>query len=406
MESESEKSKLQAEALPPMSEKRKLKILFLEDSLEDCLLNLREVRKAGYDPEWKCVESRVEFLSALETFPPDIILSDYSMPQFTATTALELLREKDKVTPFIMISGTVGEEIAVEMLKKGADDYLLKDRLSRLGQSVRKAMEQKELLLEKIRVDAEILRVEKLLQQSQKMEALGTLAGGIAHDFNNILTPIMGYSEMCMKTVEENSKSHYLLEQIHSASMRATQLVGQIMAFSRHKDTDKKPVQVQTVIGEVLKLVRGSIPASVEIVQDVDSDCGAILADPTQVHQILMNLCTNACHAMKEKGGTLTVALKEVSLDRNDSLLLSPGSYLKLEVSDTGTGIDETIIDRIFEPYFTTKMPGEGTGFGLSLVYKIVKDLGGEINVMSRVGEATTFIIHFPLMGNAGTLPA
>ncbi len=401
MESESEKSKLQADVILPRPERRKLKMLILEDSLEDCFLNLREVRKAGYDPEWKCVESRADFLSALETLSPDIILSDYSMPQFNASTALDLLREKDKVTPFIMISGTVGEEVAVEMLKKGANDYLLKDRLSRLGQSVRKAMDQKELLLEKMRVDEEILRVGKLLQQSQKMEALGTLAGGIAHDFNNILTPIMGYSEMCMKTVGKETRTYYLLEQIQSASVRAARLVGQIMAFSRNKDSDKTPMQVQMVIGEVLKLISVNIPASVVIVQDIDSDCRAVLADPTQIHQILMNLCTNACHAMKEKGGTLKVSLKEGLLDRNNSLLLNPGAYLKLEVSDTGTGISESIIDRIFEPYFTTKMPGEGTGFGLSLVYKIVKDFGGVINVASRVGEGSTFIIHIPVTGNA-----
>ena len=147
MEAESEKSKLKSDIQPPMPVIRKLKVLILEDSPEDCELNLREVRKAGYAPEWKCVDSQADFLAALETFSPEIILSDYSMPQFNASTALELLREKDKITPFIMISGTVGEELAVEMLKKGANDYLLKDRLSRLGQSIRKAMEQKKIIL-------------------------------------------------------------------------------------------------------------------------------------------------------------------------------------------------------------------------------------------------------------------
>ena len=298
----------------------KLRVLILEDDLNDCEFNLREIRKAGYDPEWKRVDSKRDFISALETFSPEIILSDYSMPQFNASAALDILREKDKVTPFIMISGTVGEEIAVDMMRKGANDYFLKDRLSRLGQSIRKAMEQKKILLDKMRADEEILRMEKRLLQSQKMESLGTLAGGIAHDFNNILTPILGYSEVCLLSVKKDTNLHSHLEEIRLAAKRAKELVGQILAFCRREEYVKKPIKVLPVVKEVLKLIRASIPLSIDIVQDLDQDCGFILADPTQIHQVMMNLCTNAFHAMERTGGQLNITVKN---SESHSLFLS-----------------------------------------------------------------------------------
>lgn len=239
-------------------------------------------------------------------------------------------------------------------------------------------------------------RLESQLIQSQKMEAIGTLAGGIAHDFNNILGAMMGYSEMMLMDIDENSVQYNYLQQVMSAGMRAKDLVKQILTFSRQKEQDRKPMMLDKVVAEALNLLRASLPTTIDIRVKLDSVQGSIMADPTQVHQILMNLCTNAAHAMENKG-VLEVALEddEMMNDRkkND---LEPGEYIKLIVKDTGKGMDQAIIKRIFEPYFTTKEQGKGTGMGLAVVHGIVKSYGGTIRVHSDIGAGTVFEIFFP----------
>ncbi len=242
------------------------------------------------------------------------------------------------------------------------------------------------------------VKLERQLNQAQKMEALGTLSGGIAHDFNNILGIIFGYSEMALLDIEQGSQVRDNLQQVLKAANRARDLVQQILAFSRQSEQERKPLQIGLVVKEALKMLRSSLPSTIEIKEEVKSK-GAIHADPTQVHQILMNLCTNAGHAMREKGGTLYVSLDDLVLDDLMSAQypgLNPGPYLRLSVSDTGHGMDQSIMDRIFEPFFTTKGPGEGTGMGLAVVHGIVRSYGGTITVYSEPGNGTTFHIYLP----------
>jgi len=248
--------------------------------------------------------------------------------------------------------------------------------------------------------------LEAQLRQAQKMEAIGTLAGGIAHDFNNILGAIMGYTDMALTDPKVDDRLRRYLNQVYMAGERATDLVKQILAFSRQSDQKPRPLRVSPIVKEVLKLLRASLPTTIKIRQDIQSDMDTVLADPTQIHQILMNLCTNAAHAMRETKGDLKVSLGPVEVKPPDTLIihhdLSPGMYLKLTVSDAGIGIAPDIMDRIFNPFFTTKDTGEGTGLGLSVVHGIVKSYHGTITVESEMGKGTAFHVYLPLLKETG----
>jgi PAS domain S-box-containing protein len=243
-------------------------------------------------------------------------------------------------------------------------------------------------------------QLELQLQQAQKMEALGTLAGGIAHDFNNILAAIIGYSEIAVAESEKDSTTQGYLKRVLEAGERARALVKQILAFSRQGGIEPKPVQVKLIVKEVLNLLRASLPATIEIEQKIESDA-MVMADPTQIHQVMMNLTTNAGYAMSEKGGRLTVALAQMELDRSftDQYTdIEPGPYLKLTVSDTGSGIAPEHLNRVFDPFFTTKPKGEGTGMGLAVVHGIVSRLNGAIRVTSTPGVRTCFELFLPVI--------
>lgn len=249
------------------------------------------------------------------------------------------------------------------------------------------------------RAEAEKQELEAQLRQVHKMDAIGTLAGGVAHDFNNILAAILGYSEMALDDIPENSPVRYQVEQVIKAGNRAKELVKQILAFSRKEVQGQVSVQIQLIVDEALKLLRSSIPTSVNIITNIDPTCGNILADPTHIHQVVMNLCTNAAHAMDENGGELKVELISTELKNEDLLKkpeLKPGPYIQLSVKDTGVGIGQSDLDRIFDPYFTTKEFGKGTGMGLSVVLGIVKGFGGMIEVDSMLGKGTAFTVFFP----------
>ena len=247
--------------------------------------------------------------------------------------------------------------------------------------------------------------MELQLQHTQKMEAVGTLAGGIAHDFNNILTAIIGYSELIKFKVDTESSAHKDIQEILKAGMRAKELVQQILLFSRKRDQKSKPLDPIPIVKEALKLLRASIPTTIEIRKDIPESCGKVIADPTKIHQIIMNLTTNSYHAMKDTGGIIGVTLKEVYLGEAEAAYLDvniiAGKYIKIEVSDNGHGIDRKILKKIFDPYFTTKSQGEGSGLGLSLVMGIVNSFGGAIKVYSEPGEGTTFNIFFPALATA-----
>ncbi|MCP4119389.1 MAG: response regulator [Desulfobacteraceae bacterium] len=254
-------------------------------------------------------------------------------------------------------------------------------------------------LSDRLRTLEEKKKLEKRLNHYQKMEAIGTLAGGIAHDFNNILFPIMGYSEMLFEDLPEESPEYRKVKKIYKAANRAKELTMQILTFSRQAEQEQSPVQYQLIVKEALKLLRASIPKDIEIIQNIKPGGSPVFADPAKLHQIIMNLCTNAFHAVQESGGRFEVRMDEVDIC-SDAILgnpgLEPGAYIHLSVSDTGHGIDQEILPMIFDPYFTTKENGKGTGLGLSVTYGIVKDLNGDIKVYSEPGKGTTFHVYLP----------
>lgn len=240
-------------------------------------------------------------------------------------------------------------------------------------------------------------QLQKQLLQSQKMEAIGTLAGGIAHDFNNILGALLGYAELLRTDLPEGTRGRSNLEQIIVAGLRAKELVKQILTFSHQVEQEFGEVQLSKLVKEVLKLLRASLPPSIEIKTELRDEDGVVVADATQMHQVLMNLCTNAYHAMEEGGGTLTIELdKEQVTEAGRIPGLQPGTYLKLTVCDTGCGMDSDTIRHIFDPFYTTKPPGQGTGLGLAVVHGILKSHGGFIHVSSEAGKGSTFEIFLP----------
>ena len=235
------------------------------------------------------------------------------------------------------------------------------------------------------------------LIQAQKMEAIGNLAGGIAHDFNNILSSIIGFTELALDEASKGTLLEDSLQEVYSAGKRAKDLVKHILAFARQSDEERSPIQPRAIVKEVIDFIRSTIPTTIEIQHDIKSE-SLILGNSTQVHQILMNLCTNAAYAMEDSGGTLNLSLKDVFIDKEKlSTGIKPGDYIEIMVSDTGTGIAPEIIDSIFEPYFTTKAQGEGTGIGLAMVQGIIESYGGKINVESRLGKGATFTIYLPV---------
>ncbi|NCC52597.1 MAG: PAS domain-containing sensor histidine kinase [Spartobacteria bacterium] len=250
-------------------------------------------------------------------------------------------------------------------------------------------------------VEAERSRLEAQLLQTQRLETIGTLAGGIAHDFNNILTPILGYTEMALRDTDEDSQIRRGLQEVVKAANRAKDLVQQILDYTHHVAQEHQPVGLHLIVKEALRFLRASLPSTIVITEAIDRDIPPVMADPSQLHQVIMNLCTNAAYAMRENGGALCVSLAELgdlSELYEEGRELDECTYLRLSVSDTGTGIDIETMKHIFEPFFTTKQSGEGTGLGLSVVHGIVLSHGGEIKVDSQVGVGSSFHVYLPCL--------
>jgi PAS domain S-box-containing protein len=251
----------------------------------------------------------------------------------------------------------------------------------------------------KKRAEEERKALDARLNQTQKMEAIGTLAGGIAHDFNNILSAIIGYTELSLLNLTKEGKIRSHLDKVLTASQRAKDLVSQILSFSRQAEIEMRPVHVGLIVNEALKLIRATLPSTIKINKNIAENTGRIMGEPAQIHQVLMNLCTNAAHAMQEKGGKLDVTIEETSILHNSSVYypnLKPGEYIKISVRDTGDGIDPEIKERIFEPFFTTKEKGKGTGMGLSVVHGIVRSHKGDVMFKSEPPNGTTFEVLLP----------
>ena len=258
----------------------------------------------------------------------------------------------------------------------------------------------------RVRAEAERDRLEAQVRQAQKLEAVGTLAGGIAHDFNNILTAIMNYTALAvMDSPPENIMVHDYLTQIGKASHRARELVRQILMFSRREEKVRVPVRLETVMADVASLVRSTLPATIAIVAKPGAKLPLVVADPTQLHQVLLNLCVNAGQAIGDEPGSLTLAAREVRLEETREARhaqLPPGTYVQIDVADTGCGMDAATVERMFEPFFTTKRSSGGTGLGLAVVHGIVRSHGGSIEVRSAVGRGTTFEVLLPAQVETG----
>ncbi|GAB6096206.1 chemotaxis protein CheB [Desulfatiferula olefinivorans] len=309
--------------------------------------------------------------------------------------ALALEEAQLKGTPFCLEYRIVTHTSVLRTIQViGATDRETNGTVNRIFGTVQDITERK-------RAEDEKIHLEKQLQQAHKMEAIGTLAGGIAHDFNNILTIIMANTELILANpdVNENTQTH--LEQINIASLRARDLIQQLLNYSRKSDLLQKPINMATVVKESLRFLRASIPKSIDITENIMDSTGTIVADPTQIHQVMLNLCSNAADAMQETGGSLSVELAAVYLDGEQMERypgLNPGPHIRLCVKDTGSGIPLDIQKRIFEPFYTTKETGKGTGMGLAMVHGIVKNHMGHINVQSRLGIGTLFEILLPKM--------
>ncbi len=366
-------------------------------------------------------EKHEEFIAILKASPDPVLVYDsldhvqYLNNAFTATFGWRLSDVKGKRIPFIpegqqksscdLFVGKNNEvaeaAIRFETTRYTKDGSLLNISLSAApikgnkGEMVGIVVNMKDI--------TELKKMELNLQQAQKMESIGKLAGGIAHDFNNILFPILGHTEMLLNDTSNDNVFHTKLEKIYSAALRAKDLVKQILTFSRQESSELKLMKMQPIVKEALKLIRSSISTTIEMKQNIRENCGLVKADPTQIHQVIMNLTTNAFHAMEEKGGELKVNLKEVQLGESEitTMDMTPGVYALLTVADTGQGMDKSLIKKIFDPFFTTKHVGKGTGMGLSVVHGIVKNMEGAIQVNSEPGIGTEFFVYLPLANNS-----
>ena len=373
-----------------------LRALLVEDSEDDALLLVRELKRGGYDIEHLRVDSSVALHSALDSGKWDIVLSDYSMPGFSGTEALSVLRGRNVDIPFIFVSGTIGEEMAVSALKSGAQDYVLKGNLKRLLSAVERALREAEGKKERRRLETQV-------NQLARFEAIGRLAGGIAHDFNNVLGSILGWAELGQGDLPEGHRARERLLKIRAQAERAAALTRQLLAFARRQVLQPQNLDVNALVSESVSLMGKVIGENVHIELSLAPEMEPAWADASQIEQIVMNLCINARDAMPN-GGRLAISTQATELkpDANEYRpYIRPGRYILLSVADTGTGMDTVALDHIFEPFFTTKEPGKGTGLGLATVYGIVKQHNGIIEVESEQGKGTRFRVYLPVGAGA-----
>lgn len=362
-----------------------------------------------------------------------VVVADQIMPEMEGITFLRKVKERRPVTVRMMMTAQADMNMALNAINQGSifrlvlkpwdaiemktavknaiDLYEVKSDIQRLWRITRSQNELLQELNQQLikKVDEQSIEIKEIekerrafeaqLIQSQKMEALGTLAEGIVHDFNNILSGIMGHTEIASIMVDENPQVKGILNKALSGCKRAKGLTNQILSFSRPCEEEPRPIHISPIIKEAIKLIVASLPPNIKILQNIENNKGVVEADPTRIHQILMNLCTNSAHAMGAKGGVLEVSLVSEDLDADEVATyhyLKPGSHLKLSVRDTGHGMDQSTMKRIFNPYFTTKEKGEGTGLGLAVVRGIVNNYQGAITVESEPEKGTTFHVYLP----------
>jgi signal transduction histidine kinase len=368
-----------------------IRVLLLEDRATDAELVLRELKRAGFEPRAERVDSEPAFLAKLDA-SIDIILADYDLPQFTGLAALKKVQASGLDIPFIIISGSLGDELVAQCIKQGVTDYLIKDRLERLGLAVSHALEEK-------RLRAEHALVEEQLRQAQKMEAIGQLAGGIAHDFNNVLTVINGWSGMLLDDPTASDLMREAAKQIYTAGQRASSLTRQLLYFSRKRPIEQVNIDLNRTIEEIGTMLRRLIGENIDLKLELAPHMPPVFADASMMEQVLVNLSVNARDAMPQ-GGRLSIQTKLVEITAQDLRGRSEaqqGRFVRLQVVDTGCGIARENLPRIFEPFFTTKEVGKGTGLGLATVFGIIKQHHGWLEVQSEIGVGTTIAVFLPL---------
>jgi signal transduction histidine kinase len=372
--------------------KSPLNILQLEDDPADAALIQMALKNEGLVCAISRVENREDFVAALEDgLDIDLILSDFTLPSFDGLSAMGISHARWPELPFILVSGTLGEDLAVDSLKGGATDYILKNNLGRLAPAVRRAMHEVEQRAGQRRLEAQFI-------EAQKMEVIGLLASGVAHDFNNILAIIMFCGDLIAAQLDAQSSLRQYTDEIRLAADRASGLTRQLLIFSRNQTVQPIVLDLNDVIHDLDQMLRRLISENVEMTVLPDTALGHIKADPGYVGQVLMNLVVNARDAMSG-GGKITVATSNVTLDEaaaRANVGATPGEFVMMTVSDTGSGMTSEVKAHLFEAFFTTKVKGKGTGLGLATCKTIVQQSGGWIGVDSIAGRGTTFRIYFP----------
>ena len=374
-----------------------LRVLFVEDSPDDVELIRHELAHHGFQVEQRIAETRSQFLEAMKDGPWDVVLSDHSIDGFGSAQALTLLRHHDVDIPFIIVSAAIGEDYAVAAMRAGANDYVLKQNLRRLGPAVQRELREAANRRMQRSTHAALQASEHRLRHAQRMEAVGRLAGGIAHDFNNVLTVILGFSELLIDGLEEEDAARGDAAEIRKAAERASRLTKQLLAFSRQQVAERRVFDLVEAVCHLQPMIARLIGADLQFSFNHHDGPQLVLMDRGHFEQLVMNLVINARDAMPG-GGRLTLLIDRARIDvlQAADLEIAPGEYVMLAVSDTGEGMDAETVEHIFDPFFTTKDIGCGTGLGLSTVFGIVHQSGGAIAVESAIRQGTTFRVYLP----------
>ena len=392
-----------------------LRLLIVEDSADDALLLERELIRNGYDLECRRVDTPEAMQDALAAKEWDLVISDFVMPRFSGLDALQLLNTSGIDIPFIVVSGKIGEEIAVEAMRSGANDYILKGNLARLVPVIEREMVDAEVRRKRRQAERELQeseeryqlaaeehhKMEQQFQQTQKLESLGVLAGGIAHDFNNILTIILGHCGLARVDSYNGRPIEVHLAQIETAAHRAADLCRQMLTYAGKSPLVQTQVNMWLLIDETVKMLQSVIKKNVIIELALKRDVPEIIGDTAQIQQVIMNLIINAAEAIGDGSGTIKVVLvknvvetKPCWFDYLDKAI-PPGVYACVEVSDNGCGMDDATKMRIFEPFFTTKFTGRG--LGMSAILGIIKSHAGALQLSTMPAVGTTFRVYFPV---------
>ncbi len=373
-----------------------LRVLHLEDSANDHVLVTEMLRAEGLNCDFVFVKTEKDFESSLRTIRFDAIISDFSLPSCDALKALEIAHKISPQTPFIFFSGTIGEEVAVETLKKGATDYVLKQRPGRLVAAVKNALRGAAERARIERMENEMRQLQEQFLRAQRLESLGALVGGIAHDLNNMLVPIIVGVDI-LKEQNLSDDAHSMVQTMEGSARRSAEMVRQMLLFARGGEANKTTIHLAQLIKEMCRIISDTFPKNIQCDVSVDKNAWPVLGVPTQLHQVLLNLCVNARDAMPN-GGKLNLLANNAKVDAAESLRhgVEPGNYLCVSVADTGEGIPPEVLNKIFQPFFTTKGPEKGTGLGLSTCRSIVKSHNGFISVHSKAGMGTEFKVYLP----------